>query len=240
MPEIQISGSDDDRPVSSTVRTDIDDNSVGIGYDFAGSDDRSLDGSGTCSHYCGGWQTSVYANQLSDENLRKLVVELKRKVEFTERMNWLCEYTVDTLIAINLFHPMSFARVDRECFCCCLGLSKRPVGPPHRKTSLPKHTEVKKRFMEICDRALSGEIKAALRLPAFDSYEWEDEDVLYLMQAMFIDTGLVEKFDIPLMTLREWLYEVYKHYNAVPFHNFRHCFCVAQMVSDAVRFAARA
>lgn len=84
--------------------------------------------------------------------------------------------------------------------------------------------------MEICDRTLSDEIKAALRLPAFDSYEWEDEDVLFLMQAMFIDTGLVDKFNIPLATLREWLYEVYKHYNAVPFHNFRHCFCVAQMV----------
>lgn len=86
--------------------------------------------------------------------------------------------------------------------------------------------------MEICDRTLSEEIKAALRLPAFDSYEWEDEDVLYLMQTMFIDTGLVDKFNIPLATLREWLYEVYKHYNAVPFHNFRHCFCVAQMVSQ--------
>lgn len=86
--------------------------------------------------------------------------------------------------------------------------------------------------MEICDRTLSDEIKAALRLPAFDSYEWEDEDVLYLMQTMFIDTGLVDKFNIPLPTLREWLYEVYKHYNAVPFHNFRHCFCVAQMVSS--------
>lgn len=110
-------------------------------------------------------------------------------------------------------------------------LSKRPAAPPHRKTSLPKHTEVKKRFMEICDRTLSDEIKSALRLPAFDSYEWQDEDVLFLMQTMFIDTGLVEKFNIPLATLREWLYEVYKHYNAVPFHNFRHCFCVAQMVN---------
>lgn len=110
------------------------------------------------------------------------------------------------------------------------GLSRRPVGPPHRKTSLPKHTEVKKRFLEICDRTLSEEIKSALRLPAFDSYEWDDEDVLHLMQTMFTDMGLVEKFGIPLATLREWLYEVYKHYNAVPFHNFRHCFCVAQMV----------
>lgn len=110
------------------------------------------------------------------------------------------------------------------------GLSKRPAVPPHRKTSLPKHSEVKKRFLEICDRTLSEEIKAALRLPAFDSYEWEDEDVLHLMQTMFIDMGLVDKFNIPVATLREWLYEVYKHYNAVPFHNFRHCFCVAQMV----------
>lgn len=110
------------------------------------------------------------------------------------------------------------------------GLSKRPAGLPHRKTSLPKHTEVKKRFLEICDRTLSEEIKSALRLPAFDSYEWEDEDVLHLMQTMFTDMGLVEKFGIPISTLREWLYEVYKHYNAVPFHNFRHCFCVAQMV----------
>lgn len=112
-----------------------------------------------------------------------------------------------------------------------LGLANRPKGPPHRKTSLPKHTEVKKRFLEICDRTLSNEVIAALRLPAFDSYEWEDEDVLHLMQTMFTETGLVDKFNIPIGTLREWLYEVYKHYNIVPFHNFRHCFCVAQMVS---------
>lgn len=124
-----------------------------------------------------------------------------------------------------LFSSLLYVDVD---------LSTKPAGPPHRKTSLPKHTDVKKRFMEICDRTLSDEIKAALRLPAFDSYEWEDEDVLFLMQTMFIDTGLVDKFNIPLPTLREWLYEVYKHYNAVPFHNFRHCFCVAQMVSTAI------
>lgn len=51
------------------------------------------------------------------------------------------------------------------------------------------------------------------------------------MQTMFIELNLVETFSISHLTLREWLYEVYKHYNEVPFHNFRHCFCVAQMVS---------
>uniref|UniRef100_A0A182N4S4 Phosphodiesterase n=1 Tax=Anopheles dirus TaxID=7168 RepID=A0A182N4S4_9DIPT len=110
------------------------------------------------------------------------------------------------------------------------GLSSRPRGPPHRKTSLPKHSDVKQRFLETCNTTLSDEVKAALRLPAFDSYEWEDWDVIHLMQTMFVELNLLEKFSIPIGTLREWLYEVYKHYNDVPFHNYRHCFCVAQMM----------
>lgn len=111
------------------------------------------------------------------------------------------------------------------------GLSKRPMGPQNRKSSLPKHQEVKKRFLEICDTTFSEEVRNALRLPAFDSYEWSDADIIHLMQTMFIELGFIDKFNIPVDTLREWLYEVYKHYNEVPFHNFRHCFCVAQMVS---------
>uniref|UniRef100_A0A182VRQ8 Phosphodiesterase n=1 Tax=Anopheles minimus TaxID=112268 RepID=A0A182VRQ8_9DIPT len=120
-------------------------------------------------------------------------------------------------------------------FAHITGLSSRPRGPPHRKTSLPKHTDVKKRFLETCDTTLSDEVKAALRLPAFDSYEWEDWDVIHLMQTMFVELNLLEKFNIPIVTLREWLYEVYKHYNDVPFHNYRHCFCVAQMVSIVLK-----
>uniref|UniRef100_A0A182QR35 Phosphodiesterase n=1 Tax=Anopheles farauti TaxID=69004 RepID=A0A182QR35_9DIPT len=138
-------------------------------------------------------------DSITDNDLKLLIRELKRKIEFAERMNWLC-------------------------------LSSRPRGPPHRKTSLPKHSDVKKRFLETCDTTLSDEVKAALRLPAFDSYEWEDWDVIHLMQTMFVELNLLEKFNIPIGTLREWLYEVYKHYNDVPFHNYRHCFCVAQMM----------
>ncbi|KAL1373416.1 hypothetical protein pipiens_005184 [Culex pipiens pipiens] len=135
---------------------------------------------------------------INDAELRALIRELKRKIEFAERMNWMC-------------------------------LSSRPRGPPHRKTSLPKHTDVKKRFLEVAATTLPDEVKAALRLPAFDSYEWEDWDVIHLMQTMFVELNLLDKFQIPPETLREWLYEVYKHYNDVPFHNYRHCFCVAQM-----------
>lgn len=117
------------------------------------------------------------------------------------------------------------------------GLSNRPKPPAHRKSSLPKHSDVKARFLEICHTTLSEDVKAALRLPSFDSYDWEDYEILHLMETMFIELNFIEKFHISPTRLREWLYEVYKHYNDVPFHNFRHCFCVSQMVSNFFSFA---
>lgn len=113
-----------------------------------------------------------------------------------------------------------------------LALSNRPNPPPHRKTSLPKHSDVKKQFLEICHTTLSDDVKVALRLPSFDSYDYEDFEILHLMEMMFVELNFIEKFHISSARLREWLYEVYKHYNDVPFHNFRHCFCVSQMVSS--------
>lgn len=110
-------------------------------------------------------------------------------------------------------------------------LSNRPNPPPNRKTSLPKHSDVKAKFLEICHTTLSDDVKVALRLPSFDSYDYEDYEILHLMEMMFVELNFLEKFHISPVRLREWLYEVYKHYNDVPFHNFRHCFCVSQMVS---------
>lgn len=54
-----------------------------------------------------------------------------------------------------------------------------------------------------------------------------------MLQTMFVELDLPEKFNISLPILRNFLYEVYNNYNEVPFHNFRHCFCVAQMVNIA-------
>lgn len=128
---------------------------------------------------------------------------------------------------------MLFVSWELICFSSLFtGLTNRPNPPPHRKTSLPKHSDVKVKFFEICQTTFSDDVKAALRLPTFDCYEWEDYEILHLMETMFIELNLIEKFYISPMRLREWLYEVYKHYNDVPFHNFRHCFCVSQMVSE--------
>ncbi|KMR03412.1 high affinity cgmp-specific 3 -cyclic phosphodiesterase 9a [Lasius niger] len=84
--------------------------------------------------------------------------------------------------------------------------------------------------MYSCDVAVSSSVREWLRSPAFDARQWEDEELLLMLQTMFVDLDLPQKFNIPLPILRNFLYEVYNNYNEVPFHNFRHCFCVAQMM----------
>lgn len=80
------------------------------------------------------------------------------------------------------------------------------------------------------DTEVSDRVRQWIRMPTFDCRPWEDEEVLLLLQQMFLDLGLCSRFGIELKTLRTFIFEVYKNYNDVPFHNFRHCFCVAQMV----------
>lgn len=75
------------------------------------------------------------------------------------------------------------------------------------------------------------ETKEALKTSLFDCSPLSDGDILALLEWMFHDFGLPDKFHIDIRTLRAFLYEVYKNYNEVPFHNFRHGFCVTQMVS---------
>ncbi|KAL3282955.1 hypothetical protein HHI36_006113 [Cryptolaemus montrouzieri] len=84
--------------------------------------------------------------------------------------------------------------------------------------------------MNICDAEVSESIRQWLRMPTFDASPWEDEELLLLLQTMFLEFDLCSKFAIDINILRNFLYEAYKNYNDVPFHNFRHCFCVTQMV----------
>ncbi|XP_034190825.1 phosphodiesterase 9 isoform X2 [Osmia lignaria lignaria] len=90
--------------------------------------------------------------------------------------------------------------------------------------------KVREKFLNICDVSVSSNVREWLRSPAFDARQWEDEELLLMLQTMFVELDLPQKFNIPLPILRNFLYEVYNNYNEVPFHNFRHCFCVAQMM----------
>lgn len=105
MPEIQISNSEDTNgATAAAISTGLDQQhkeqvtpssplrSIAFG---SGS-------GGICGHYCSGWQSAICTEQLSDEDLKNLVIELKNKVEFTERMNWLCKLFIFNQIFIHI------------------------------------------------------------------------------------------------------------------------------------------
>nr|XP_023016121.1 high affinity cGMP-specific 3',5'-cyclic phosphodiesterase 9A-like [Leptinotarsa decemlineata] len=142
------------------------------------------------------------------EELQKEVEGFKEKLETTESLSWLGFYK-------QLPEPVS----SEEC---------RRLQYRRKSDSVKKR--VKQNFANICDAQVSDAIRQWLRAPTFDARPWEDEELLLLLQQMYLDHDLCSKFAIDITTLRNFLYEAYKNYNDVPFHNFRHCFCVAQML----------
>ncbi|XP_078002630.1 high affinity cGMP-specific 3',5'-cyclic phosphodiesterase 9A isoform X3 [Phascolarctos cinereus] len=54
--------------------------------------------------------------------------------------------------------------------------------------------------------------------------------MLSCLEHMYHDLGLVKDFNINPITLKRWLLCIHDNYRNNPFHNFRHCFCVTQMM----------
>ncbi|XP_043249700.1 cAMP-specific 3',5'-cyclic phosphodiesterase 4D [Colletes gigas] len=154
-------------------------------------------------------QEALYASpSFALRELKRQVDSFKNKLEQNDQLNWLSFYK-------HLSEPI-FADS-----CCKL---------QYRRMSDSMKRKVREKFLNICEVSVSSSVLEWLRSPSFDARQWEDEELLLLLQTMFIELDLPQKFNIPLPTLRNFLYEVYNNYNEVPFHNFRHCFCVAQMM----------
>ncbi|XP_068098502.1 high affinity cGMP-specific 3',5'-cyclic phosphodiesterase 9A-like [Hyperolius riggenbachi] len=77
---------------------------------------------------------------------------------------------------------------------------------------------------------LSSETIEALKKPTFDVWYWEHNEMLSCLEFMYHDLGLVREFNMNPITLKRWLLCIQENYRTNPFHNFRHCFCVTQMM----------
>ncbi|XP_076289942.1 phosphodiesterase 9 [Lasioglossum baleicum] len=154
-------------------------------------------------------QEALYASpSLALRELKRQVDSFKNKLEHNDQLNWLSYYK-------QLPEPI-YADSCRRL--------------QYRRKSDSMKRKVREKFLNICDVSVSTSVREWLRSPAFDARQWEDEELLLMLQTMFVELDLPQKFNIPLPILRNFLYEVYNNYNEVPFHNFRHCFCVAQMM----------
>lgn len=127
MPEIQISDSDEqpkkckslseqlpqpEPKESTTIESSEEQQQQASTNDIAAAAAAATTTGGNCGHYCAGWQTPSWSNQLDDNVLLTLVMELKHKVEFTERMNWLCKYP-----SISI-HTHTQRRKIVRMYCC--------------------------------------------------------------------------------------------------------------------------
>ncbi len=77
---------------------------------------------------------------------------------------------------------------------------------------------------------VSSDILEQLKKPSFDVWKFKETELIFILIEIFRDFGLTETFKIDRPTLIRFLQMVKRSYNPNPFHNFRHCFCVTQMV----------
>ncbi|KAI1884944.1 hypothetical protein AGOR_G00215110 [Albula goreensis] len=115
-----------------------------------------------------------------------------------------------------------------------LSEGKCKPSPFYHKRALRKTREecehVRDKVLQMSSLEVSEEVRQYLKTPTFDNWQWEDTEIMVLLQVMFTDLDFISTFNIEVEVLQQFLYEVYRHYNNIPFHNFKHCFCVTQMM----------
>ncbi|XP_015252029.1 PREDICTED: high affinity cGMP-specific 3',5'-cyclic phosphodiesterase 9A-like [Cyprinodon variegatus] len=141
--------------------------------------------------------------------MKKQVDSFREKLESVEHLSWL-----------GFFKDLSEGR-------------PKP-SPFYHKRSLHKTREecehVREKFLQMSSLEVSEELRQYLKTPTFDNWQWEDAEIMVLLQLMYTDLDLLSTFNIEPEVLQQFLFEVYRRYNNIPFHNFKHCFCVTQMM----------
>lgn len=78
---------------------------------------------------------------------------------------------------------------------------------------------------------VSKEDLIELRSSTFNNWSRTDAQLIRLVREMFQELGFIKHYNIQLHRLDLWLTDIYRRYNRVPFHNYKHAFMVTQMVS---------
>ncbi|CAL8240747.1 unnamed protein product [Merluccius merluccius] len=141
--------------------------------------------------------------------MKKQVDSFREKLESVEHLSWL-----------GLFKELSEG--------------PHKPSPFYHKRTLRKTREevehVREKFLQMSSLEVSEEVRQYLKTPTFDNWQWEDAEIMVLLQVMYTDLDFIATFNIEPEVLQNFLFEVYRRYNNIPFHNFKHCFCVTQMM----------
>ncbi|KAI9534971.1 hypothetical protein NQZ68_007056 [Dissostichus eleginoides] len=142
--------------------------------------------------------------------MKKQVDSFREKLESVEHLSWLGlfkDLSEGTHKPSPFYHKRTLHKTRKEC------------------------EHVRENSLEV-----SEEVRQYLKTPTFDNWwaglggQWEDAEIMVLLQVMYTDLDFIAAFNIEPAVLQHFLFEVYRRYNNIPFHNFKHCFCVTQMM----------
>ncbi|XP_035500797.1 high affinity cGMP-specific 3',5'-cyclic phosphodiesterase 9A-like isoform X2 [Scophthalmus maximus] len=141
--------------------------------------------------------------------LKSHVEAFKRKLESVEHLSWIGLFKDDG--------DQQLAEVAPEVKTPQLSVQK-------------ERQQVRGKFLNMSSLQVTEEVREHLKTPIFDNWQWEEAEMLVLLQVMYTDLDFLTAFQIQPDVLQNFLFEVFCHYNNIPFHNFQHCFCVTQMM----------
>ncbi|XP_069020314.1 high affinity cGMP-specific 3',5'-cyclic phosphodiesterase 9A-like isoform X1 [Embiotoca jacksoni] len=148
--------------------------------------------------------------------LKSQVESFKRKLESVKNLSWMGLFKEDGHQQLSAFPPKP----------------KRP-----QTSEQEERQQVRMRFLNMSSLQVTEEVREHLKTPIFDNWQWEEAEMLVLLQVMFTDLDFLTAFHIELHVLQNFLFQVYCNYNNIPFHNFQHCFCVTQMMYGLIWLA---
>eukprot|EP00063_Salmo_salar_P054307 XP_014029142.1 PREDICTED: high affinity cGMP-specific 3',5'-cyclic phosphodiesterase 9A-like isoform X4 [Salmo salar] len=124
-----------------------------------------------------------------------VVYEMKRQVEsFREKLE-----SVEHLSWLGLFKELSEG-------------TQKP-SPFYHKRTLRKTREecehVREKFLQMSSLEVSEEVRQYLKTPTFDNWQWEDAEIMVLLQVMYTDLDFIATFNIEPEVLHQFLYEMY-------------------------------
>jgi high affinity cGMP-specific 3',5'-cyclic phosphodiesterase 9/high affinity cAMP-specific and IBMX-insensitive 3',5'-cyclic phosphodiesterase 8 len=86
--------------------------------------------------------------------------------------------------------------------------------------------------IDLLKQKFPKDIYESLKLISFDIWKYDEDALIHFMGHMFSSLDLISHFDIKENVLEKFLQVIRLAYNRNPFHNFKHCFSVTQMVKN--------
>eukprot|EP01089_Gocevia_fonbrunei_P023072 TRINITY_DN9572_c0_g1_i1.p1 TRINITY_DN9572_c0_g1~~TRINITY_DN9572_c0_g1_i1.p1 ORF type:complete len:488 (-),score=94.96 TRINITY_DN9572_c0_g1_i1:5-1468(-) len=154
--------------------------------------------------------------------ITRTIGEISKKDNLNDDVRKALSVIVKSLGSSNLYRPAFSKLLER-------GTDVDPLTRRYLATELKYDQDGDEKTVSWPSVKPSSEGREQLRSWEFDVWSHSADELLPLLEDMFNDFGLLEKFQIAPEKFRTFLLSVRDNYNSKnPYHNFRHAFDVTQ------------